>query len=290
MMKTSFRDRLKESESYRIFKVMTKNRAALIGLVIFILLIIVAILAPIIAPYDPNAQNIPNRLAQPSSSHLLGTDEFGRDILSRIIWGTRISLIVGFSVVAISISIGIIVGAVSGYYGGRVDTFLMRITDVFLSFPGLILAIGIMVILGPSLTNLILTLGIISWPTATRVVRGQALSIRDADYIQASKAIGTSGIKIILEHIIPNTISPVIIVATLGMGFAILAEAGLSFLGLGVVPPTPSWGSMISEGRTYFLVSPNMMTFPGLAISITVLAFNVIGDGLRDALDPSLRI
>lgn len=290
MMKTSFRDRLKESESYRIFKVMTKNRAALIGLVIFILLIIVAILAPIIAPYDPNAQNIPNRLAQPSSSHLLGTDEFGRDIMSRIIWGTRISLIVGFSVVAISISIGIIVGAVSGYYGGRVDTFLMRITDVFLSFPGLILAIGIMVILGPSLTNLILTLGIISWPTATRVVRGQALSIRDADYIQASKAIGTSGIKIILEHIIPNTISPVIIVATLGMGFAILAEAGLSFLGLGVVPPTPSWGSMISEGRTYFLVSPNMMTFPGLAISITVLAFNVIGDGLRDALDPSLRI
>lgn len=289
-MKTSFRDRLKESESYRIFKVMTKNRAALIGLVIFILLIIVAILAPIIAPYDPNAQNIPNRLAQPSSSHLLGTDEFGRDIMSRIIWGTRISLIVGFSVVAISISIGIIVGAVSGYYGGRVDTFLMRITDVFLSFPGLILAIGIMVILGPSLTNLILTLGIISWPTATRVVRGQALSIRDADYIQASKAIGTSGIKIILEHIIPNTISPVIIVATLGMGFAILAEAGLSFLGLGVVPPTPSWGSMISEGRTYFLVSPNMMTFPGLAISITVLAFNVIGDGLRDALDPSLRI
>jgi ABC-type dipeptide/oligopeptide/nickel transport system permease subunit len=267
-----------------------RNRVALFGFVVIVFMVAIALLAPLISPFDPNAQAISSRLEPPSWQHLLGTDEFGRDILSRIIWGARISLSVGVSVILISISVGTIMGAVSGYYGGWVDMVLMRIADVFLSFPGLILAIGIIAVLGPSLLNVVVTLALVSWPSTARIVRGEALSLRNAEYVQASKSIGVRGFRILTDHIIPNTLAPVIVVATLGIGFAILAETGLSFLGIGVPPPTADWGAMISAGRDYIIIAPSLLISPGVAICLLVLAFNLLGDGLRDALDPSLRI
>jgi peptide/nickel transport system permease protein len=259
-------------------------------MIVIAVVVLMAILAPVIAPYNPLAQNISHRLQPPSSTHLLGTDQFGRDILSRLIWGSQVSLFVSVSVVFLALLIGMAAGAVSGYYGGWVDTVIMRITEIFLAFPGVLLAIGIMAALGVNVTNLILALTIVFWPSFARIVRGQALSLAQSEYVQASRVIGSSNLRIIREHILPNTLAPAIVVATLGIGFTLLSEAALDFLGLGVNPPAPSWGNMIADGRTFFITVPYLMLFPGLLISISVLAFNLIGDGLRDALDPRLRV
>ncbi len=271
-------------------RLVAKNRGALFGMIVIAVVVLMAILAPVIAPYNPLTQNISHRLQPPSSTHLLGTDQFGRDILSRLVWGSQVSLFVSVSVVLLALLIGMSAGAVSGYYGGWVDTVIMRITEIFLAFPGVLLAIGIMAALGVSVTNLILALTIVFWPSFARIVRGQALSLSQSEYVQASRVIGSSNLRIIREHILPNTLAPAIVVATLGIGFTLLSEAALDFLGLGVNPPAPSWGNMIADGRTFFITVPYLMLFPGLLISISVLAFNLIGDGLRDALDPRLRV
>lgn len=267
-----------------------KNRLAIIGLCLIILFTLTAVLAPIIAPYDPSEQNLFEGLKGPGKKHILGQDRLGRDILSRIIYGSRISLQVGIMAVGISLLIGLIVGSISGYFGGFADNLLMRIADILLAFPGILLAIGITAVMGPSLTNVILALSIISWVGYARLIRGQMLSAREYEYVSAARAIGASHLRIIVRHILPNIIAPVLVQASFGMAGAITAEAGLSFLGLGTQPPTPSWGSMLNEGRNYLLVAPHLTTFPGIAIMILVMAFNFLGDGLRDIWDVKERI
>jgi ABC-type dipeptide/oligopeptide/nickel transport system permease subunit len=269
---------------------LRRSRTATFGLIYVIALVIVAILAPIISPFDPYAQDLQNRLQPPSFPHILGLDEFGRDVLTRLIHGATVSMQVGLEVVLLSLLIGVVVGAISGYYGGWADMVCMRIADIFLAFPSLVLAIGIMAVLGPSIFNVVLSLVIVSWPYYARVIRSQTITLKKMDFITAAIAMGASKKRILFTHIIPNAIPPVIILATLGMGSAILAEAGLSFLGLGVNPPIPSWGSMVASGRDYILQAPHIVISSGLVITITVLAFNLLGDGLRDALDPRLRI
>jgi len=259
------------------------------GGIIVLALVIIAIFANYIAPYNPYLQDLAGRLAPPSMSHLLGQDQLGRDVLSRILYGTRISLEVGLSVVAISLSTGTVVGAISGYYGGKSDQVIMRIADIFLAFPGLILAIGLMAVLGQGVANVIVSLSIVAWPGYARVIRSQALSLKELEYIEAARLMNVSNFRLVFKHIIPNSISPIIILGTIGIGFAILAEAGLSFLGLGVGPNIPSWGSIIADGRANFILDPYLMVFPGIFLALAVLGFNLIGDSLRDALDPSLR-
>jgi peptide/nickel transport system permease protein len=259
------------------------------GFIIVLALIIIALVANYVAPYNPNHQNLAQLLKPPSLSHLMGTDQLGRDVLSRIIYGTRISLEVGIIVVTVSLFSGSIIGAVSGYFGGRADLVIMRIADVFLAFPGLILAIGLMAVLGQGVTNVIISLSIVTWPGYARVIRSQTLSLKELEYVEAAKLSNASSFRIIFRHIIPNAVSPIIILGTIGVGFAILAEAGLSFLGLGVGPNIPSWGSTIADGRANFILDPYLMIFPGIVLALAVLGFNLIGDSLRDALDPSLR-
>jgi ABC-type dipeptide/oligopeptide/nickel transport system permease subunit len=278
------------SELRTVLRSLRRSRTATFGLIYVIALVIVAILAPIISPFDPYAQDLPNRLQPPSFPHILGLDEFGRDVLTRLIHGATVSMQVGLEVVLLSLLIGVVVGAISGYYGGWADMVCMRIADIFLAFPSLVLAIGIMAVLGPSIFNVVLSLVIVSWPYYARVIRSQTITLKKMDFITAAIAMGASKKRILFTHIIPNAIPPVIILATLGMGSAILAEAGLSFLGLGVNPPIPSWGSMVASGRDYILQAPHIVISSGLVITITVLAFNLLGDGLRDALDPRLRI
>jgi peptide/nickel transport system permease protein len=268
-----------------------RNKPALVGLAIIIILYLVAVLAPLIAPYDPIAQQDIARTAfmSPQSGNWLGTDRFGRDVLSRIIYGARISLAIGFIATLISITIGTLFGALAGYFGGRVDAVIMRFTDMVLAFPRLVLLIMIVALFGPSLTMIILVLGLTQWPGTTRIVRGDVLSLREREFIHAAQALGMSQARIIMRHLIPNVMAPVIVAATLGIGNTIVLEAGLSFLGLGVAPPTPTWGSMVAEGRDNLLGAWWVATFPGLTIVLVVLAFNLVGDGLRDALDPRLR-
>jgi peptide/nickel transport system permease protein len=273
-----------------LIEVLRSNRLASGSLVYLLILNFVAILAPLIAPYDPFSQNLTQRLGAPSLSHLLGLDEFGRDELSRLIFGARISIQVGVEVVTLSLLLGVVVGVMAGFYGGWIDTVLMRLADVFLAFPSLVLAIGITAVTGPGIFNVVLALIAVSWPTYARVIRGETLTIRNADFIVASRISGASNYRIITSSVIPNTLPPVIVLSALGMGGAILAEAGLSFLGLGINPPDPSWGIMISSGQTFLLQAPHLVVVPGLAVAFTVLSFNLIGDGLRDALDPKLRI
>ncbi|MEM1953265.1 MAG: ABC transporter permease [Candidatus Caldarchaeum sp.] len=281
---------LTSSELKTTFKTILKSRTASFGLFFVISLIVVAVLAPVISPFDPNKQELIRRLEGPSQTNLLGLDEFGRDILSRIIHGARVSLQVGLGVVLLAMLIGTVVGLVAGYYGGVIDLVLMRITEVFLAFPGLVLSIGIMAVIGPGIANIVLALATVYWPQYARVIRSQVLTIKNMDFLLAAKTIGSSDMRLLLKHILPNSVPPVIVLTTLGIGAAILAEAGLSFLGLGVNPPTPSWGSMIASGRDYILQAPHLLVFPGLVITITVLAFNLLGDGLRDALDPRLKV
>ncbi len=268
---------------------LLRNRAAIVGALLIIGLILAAIFAPFVAPHDPIEQSI-DSLAPPSWSHLMGTDLYGRDILSRIIFGTRVSLRVGVIAVGIGAINGVILGLIAGYYGGWLDLLEMRLIDIMLAFPGLLLALSIMTVLGPSLTNLMIAVGISSIPEYARLVRGCVLSAKENVYVDAARVTGCGSSRIMLRHILPNVVAPVIILATLGVGRAILLAAALSFLGLGAQPPTPEWGSMLSSGRDYLRRAWWVTTFPGLAIVIVVLAVNMLGDGLRDALDPRLRI
>jgi peptide/nickel transport system permease protein len=259
------------------------------GLVLIAALALIAVSAPLIAPANPLKQVLSTRLKPPSAAHWLGTDQLGRDVLSRMIYGARISLLIGTVVVGLAASIGIFVGLVAGYSGGWLDEGLMRLTDVFFAFPALILAMAISGALGPSLTNAMIAIAIVSWPVYARLVRAQVLSLREREYVEAARSLGASANRIVWGHILPNTLAPLLVQASFDMGSAILSAAGLSFIGFGAQPPTAEWGVMISEGRNYIATQPWLSLFPGLAILLTVAAFNLIGDGLRDALDPRLR-
>ncbi len=269
-----------------------KNRLAMAGLIVMLLLYVVALLAPLIAPFDPTAQGdiVLTRYRPPSLENPMGTDKFGRDILSRVLYGARISLTIGFIAVGLSVTLGTTVGALAGYFGKWVDAVLMRFTDMMLSFPRLILLIVIIALFEPSIWLVVIVLGLTGWMSVARIVRGEVLSLREREFVQAARVLGMNDARIIGRHIIPNILAPVIVYTTLGIGNTILVEAALSFLGLGVQPPTPSWGNMISDGRDSLITAWWIATFPGLAIVATVTAFNLLGDGLRDAMDPRLRI
>jgi peptide/nickel transport system permease protein len=272
------------------------NRLAKVGLAIISVLLFVAIFAPVLAPYDPREQTaLQSNLSteerlKPTREYVFGRDDLGRDVLSRVIYGARISMRVGASVVLISTVIGTIIGAISGYYGGWVDRFLSGfLFNVFLPFPSILLAIAMVAFLGPSLNNLILALSVIGWVGYARLMRGQALKVRELDFATAARALGASDLRIIVLHILPNAIQPMIVQASLGMAGAVLAEASLSFLGLGVPPPAPSWGVMLNDARSFLRVAPHLLVFPGLAVMLTVMAFNFVGDGLREWLDPKQK-
>ncbi|MCC6328825.1 MAG: ABC transporter permease [Acidobacteria bacterium] len=266
------------------------NRLSYIGIAIAAAVVLAAIFAPFLATHDVTAQDLAIRFAPPSAEHWFGTDALGRDIYSRLIFGARISLEVGITVVVVSGTIGILIGSIAGYYGGWIDKVLSGyLFNVFLAFPGLLLAIALVAFLGAGLGKLILALCIIGWVGYARVMRGQVLKVREYDFVQAAKALGAGNMRILFTHIMPNAIQPLIVQASLGMAGAVLSEASLSFLGLGIPPPAPSWGTMIEEARQYFAATPHVLFFPGAAIALTVLAFNFIGDGLREYLDPKQR-
>ncbi len=270
-------------------RAFSKNRTAVAGLILVVGLYLLALITPLITLADPTAQDLSLRLQAMSGAHRLGTDQLGRDVLSRVLYGARISLTIGFVAVGISVTIGTLLGAVAGYLGGIVDSLIMRFVDMVISFPRLILLIVIVAAFEPSIFLIITVLGLTLWPGTARIVRGEVLSLRKREFIQAAEALGYSRSRIVLRHLIPNALGPVIVAATLGIGNAIVLEAGLSFLGVGVQAPTPSWGSMLSDGRAVLLDAWWLSTFPGLAIVFTVLSFNLVGDGLRDALDPRVR-
>lgn len=249
-------------------------------------IVLAAFFAPWILPWDSSAQDLPNRLQGPTWQHWFGLDELGRDILARVLLGARVSLLVGIIVVGVSSIVGMAVGAVSGYYGGRVDQVIGRLMDVLMAFPGMLLAIALVAVLGPSLVNVVIALAVIGWVGYARLVRGQVLRAREFDYVTAARAMGAGTVRILTHHVLPTAIPAMLVQATLGMAGAILSEAALSFLGLGVQPPTPSWGTMINGGRVHLLDAPHLTVFPGLFLAIVVLGFNFLGDGLRDALDP----
>jgi len=270
---------------------MKRNPLAILGIVMAALFALCALLAPWLAPQDPARIELPLRLAAPSAVHWFGTDELGRDVLSRVIYGARISMLVGLSVVLASLLLGLIVGCLSGYYGGRVDRFFnLIVMNAFLSFPGILLAIAFLAFLGSGLWNLILALSIGGWVGYARLVRAQVLATREKEYVEAARALGASDWRVVTRHILPNMIQPVIVQAAIGMAAAVLAEATMSFLGLGVPPPTASWGSMLNDGRAHLFDAPHVVLFPAAAVMMAVLAFNFIGDGLRDYLDPRARI
>jgi peptide/nickel transport system permease protein len=267
------------------------NPLATIGVVLVAMFLLAALFAPWLAPQDPARIDLPNRLTTPSAQHLAGTDELGRDILSRLIWGARISMLVGGSVVAFSLFLGLMIGSVAGYYGGRIDRFVnIVLMNAFLSFPGILIAIAFVAFRGPGIFNLVLALSIGGWVGYARLVRAQVLAVREKEFVEAARALGASDLRIILRHILPNIIQPVIVQAAIGMAGAILAEATMSFLGLGVPPPTASWGSMLNDARSHLFDTPHLVLFPALTVMLAVLAFNFIGDALRDVLDPRSRI
>jgi peptide/nickel transport system permease protein len=260
-----------------------------VGGAIVLIAVLAALLGPWVVPVDPAAQQLALRLEPPTGVHIFGLDELGRDIFARLLLGARISLLVGLVVVGVSAIVGVTLGSIAGYFGGRVDEIISRIMDVMMAFPGLLLAIAMVAVLGPSLTNVVLALTIIGWVGYARVVRGQVLRAREFEFVQAARALGATVPRILLRHVIPTTLPAVTVQATLGMGAAILNEAALSFLGLGVQPPTPSWGTMLNYGRQHLLNAPHLTVFPGIAIAILVLGFNFLGDGLRDRLDPASK-
>lgn len=274
---------------YDTWKRIKKNKAALLGLIMVSIFILVAIFAPLLAPYDPNEINLAAILKEPSAEYWLGTDYYGRDLLSRIIYGSRISISVGVIVQLVSISIGTFMGSLAGYYGGKVDMIIMRMVDIVMSFPSLLLTIAIMVALGPGLYNVFLALGAVWWTRTARIIRSEFMQHREKEYVEAARALGNNDFIIMYKHILPNCLAPIIITFTMGVASAIMAEASLSFLGLGAQEPTPSWGSIINNGLQYLRTKPWYSLFPGLAIAYTVLAFNLFGDGLRDALDPKMK-
>lgn len=268
---------------------LLRNFAFALGLALTLLLVIAAIAAPLLATHDPFHQETGRRLEAPSEEHPLGLDDLGRDVWSRIVFGARVSLRVGFSVVLLASLIGVTLGAMAGYFGGWMDLIVMRICDILLSFPGILLAIALVAVLGPSLNNVILALVITAWVGYARLVRGQVLKVREMEFVTAARALGAKAPRVIVLHVLPNIINPVIVMATLGLGGVILAEAALSFLGLGVQPPTPSWGAMLTSGRRYLGLANHLAIFPGAAIMLAVMGLNFLGDGLIDALDPKFR-
>ncbi len=285
------KSKIKQSRGafYHAFKGLLRNRSALVGLMMVSVLAVVGILAPVLAPHDPLQRAMRERLTPPSSNHWLGQDELGRDILSRVIHGARISLTIGIVSVGVGMAIGMPWGLLSGFYGGKLDLITQRAIDILLAFPPIILVILVVTMIGPGLWNAMMVIGISTVPAYTRVVRGSTLSLRDMEYVQAARALGASDFRILLRHVLPNVLGPVVVLATLYTASAILTAAGLGFLGLGAQAPTPEWGAMLSRGREYLRVAPHVSAFPGLAIFLSVLGFNLLGDGLRDAIDPRLR-
>ena len=273
-----------------IWKRFLSNRSAVIGGVFLTLFVLVAIGAPLLAPFDPIEQDLYNRLAPPSFEHPFGTDDFGRDIMSRVIFGTRISLRIGVAAVLIALVAGTLIGLVAGYYRGIADQVLMRFMDLILSFPSILLAIGIVAVLGPGLENAMIAIGVVAIPQYARLIRASTLTVRETDYVQALRALGARDARILRTAVLPNCLAPLMVQSTLSLATAILDAAGLSFLGLGAQPPTPEWGAMLSGGRELILSAPWVLTYPGIAIFVTVLAFNLLGDGLRDAFDPKTVI
>jgi peptide/nickel transport system permease protein len=268
---------------------ITRNPLALAGFVTVSLLVAIALLAPVLSPHDPRAINAANVLGAPSAEHPLGTDELGRDVASRMIYGARISLAVGFVAVGIAVAIGIIVGALAGYYGGWVDAAAMRFTDIMLCFPAFFLILAVIAYLQPSIWNIMIVIGVTGWMGVARLVRAEFLSLKEREFVIAARAQGIGDARIIFRHILPNAMAPVYVAAILGVAGAVLTESGLSFLGLGVQPPTPSWGNILTAGKDNIEIAWWLSVFPGLAILATVLAYNLLGEGIRDALDPRLR-
>lgn len=290
-------ERAQRTAFQRVIRSLTRNRMAILGLVIFIAEIVVAIGAPLVSPRDPLLQVRSERLLAPGGRgeesgtvYLLGTDALGRDVLSRVIYGARVSLLIGFVSVAISAPLGVTLGLIAGYYRGVVDDIIMRIADVQLAFPFILLALAVVAVLGPTVRNIIVVLGISGWVLFARVVRGDVLSLAHQDFVSAARVSGCRDRRIVFRHILPNVLSPVIVLATFAIAYMILLEAGLSFLGLGVKPPTPAWGSMLSDARNYVATAWWISVFPGVAIMITVLSVNFLGDWLRDLLDPRERL
>lgn len=278
-----------QSRFQRITKQLLRNRRAVVGGIILLVIITMAIFAPYVATHDPVKQNIRNQLKPPSREHIFGTDQFGRDIFSRVVYGARLSLRVGFLSISFALVVGGLLGLVSGYFGGWMEMIIMRLIDILLALPGFLLALAIVAALGPGLENVVMAIGVSYVPSFARMMRSSVLATRELDYVGAAQALGASDSRIIFLHILPNSISPIIVLTTLSMADAILSAAGLSFLGLGAQPPTPEWGSMIATARPFIRVSHWSVTIPGLAIFITVMCLNLVGDGLRDALDPRLK-
>lgn len=273
----------------RSLRSFMRHKLGIIGGVVLLVFVSAAVFAPMLTSLDPYVMDLANTFADPGEGgHLLGTDNFGRDLLARLVYGSRISLFIGFVVVSISAVIGTVLGLLSGYYGKWVDYIVMRLVEIFYSFPFLILVIGVIALLGPSIYNMMAVLGLVSWPKYARVVRSLVLSLRETEFVQAAKVIGTSDRRIIFRHILPNALTPIIVQATLSIPEAILAAASLGFLGFGVQPPTPEWGTMMNEAREYIMIEPNLIFWPGLCVFLVVLNFNFVGDALRDALDPRL--
>lgn len=278
-----------ESFAYQTFEYLLKNKLAVLGGLLVLLVFVLSLAAPLVAAYDPSAIDIKNILVGPSLSHPLGTDELGRDVLSRMLWGGRISLQVGFVAVGIATIIGIILGALAGYYGGWIDSLIMRAVDIMLSIPTIFLILAVIAILEPSIINIMIVIGLTSWMEPARLIRAEFISLKEREFVIAAHAMGARDGRIIARHILPNGLSPVLVSATMGVGAAILVESALSFLGLGVQPPTPSWGSLLSSGKDNIEIAWWLSAFPGLAILITVLGYNLLGEGIRDALDPRQR-
>ncbi|GAB4318639.1 MULTISPECIES: ABC transporter permease [Pseudothermotoga] len=278
-----------KKSSLVMFKRISKNKGALFGMFIVILMITVSIIAPLIAPYDPYKQDLLSSLQRPSLKHVFGTDIFGRDVLSRVIYGARTSISISFFAVLIAIFIGTTAGTFAGYFGGAIDEVLMRFLDILMAFPDILLAIAIVAALGPGKSNLIMAIAIYSFPQFARVMRASVLSVKNSEYVEAAKAIGESNISIMIRYVVPNAITPIIIQATLRMATAVLTISGLSFLGLGVKPPEAEWGTDLAMARVYIEIAPHLGIFPGLALFLTVMGFNLFGDGLNDALNPRLK-
>jgi peptide/nickel transport system permease protein len=274
----------------RTWQRLVRSRSALIGGAVLLLIVLLALAAPLISPYDPIKTNQRLSLGQPSFDHLMGTDRFGRDIFSRVLWAGQTSLPIGLVSVAIGVLFGVSVGLLAGYYGGWLDAICMRFVDLLLAFPGILLALAIIAILGGSLTNLMIAVGISSIPDYVRITRGTVLTIKEREFVLAARVIGAGGPSIMLRHVLPNVLAPLIVLATLGMAAAIITGSALSFLGLGIKPPTPEWGNMLAEGREFLQHAPWVAFFPGAAIMLTVLSINLVGDGLRDVLDPRMRL
>ena len=282
---------LSEAQGTALRRAASHNLLSTAGAMMIVVFVACAVFAPWLAPYDPAYIDLPARLMPPSAAHWFGTDELGRDILSRVIYGARISMLVGTSVVAASLTLGLIFGSIAGYYGGMTDRLLnVVVMNAFLSFPGILLAIAFVAFLGPGIFNLILALSIGGWVGYARLVRAQVLTVREREFVEAARAVGASDVRIIVRHILPNIIQPVLVQAAIGMAGAILAEATMSFLGLGVPPPTASWGAMLNDARSHLFDSPHLVLFPAGAVMLAVLSFNFVGDGLRDYLDPRSRI